>query len=182
MRRIASWLVLRPPARTKRDFMLFFIIVVVMFLILLVLMLTAPSFPTTTSQISHGDRKMVIRLPPTTAPFQEEVLVAGTGEVQERRIVRGPADVGNPAVSINSYNRRQLTAAEWAQMDAQREAWCADFPMFEPIPEGEPYYDVAIRCGRVIDYDTEQFLVPLDALPEAFVMLIEALPSPQEEC
>ncbi|NOK58815.1 MAG: hypothetical protein GFH27_549301n157 [Chloroflexi bacterium AL-W] len=180
MRRIASWLVLRPPARTKRDFIIFFIMVVIGVLIFLVMMLMAPSFPTTTTQISHGDRKMVIRLPPTTAPFQEEILVAGTGEVQERRIIRGPADAGNPAVSISSYNRRQLTVGEWAQMEAQREAWCADFPVFEPIPEGAPYYDVALRCGRVIDYDTEQFLVPLDALPDAFVMLIEALPSPQE--
>ena len=146
-----------------------------------ILFLFAPSPSPTSAKISQGVQKMIIRLPPTPSLLQEDVLITGTGASEDWTIVRGPAEITSGGV-VHPFNDRQLTVGEWAQMDAQREAWCADFPVFEPIPEGEPYYDVAIRCGRVIDYDTEQFLVPLDALPEAFVMLIEALPSPQEDC
>ncbi|NOK58819.1 MAG: hypothetical protein GFH27_549301n153 [Chloroflexi bacterium AL-W] len=178
MRRLASWLVLRPPVRTKLEVLVLLILGLLVVIIMLVMHLAAPN--TTTAKISQGVQKMIIRLPPTPTRLQEDVLVTGAGGVQEREVIRGPIDIIGDDGIILPYHYRQLTAAEWAQMEAQREAWCADFPVFDPIPEGEPYYDVALRCGKPSDFDTERFLVPLDALPEAFVMLIEALPSPQE--
>lgn len=170
------------PLATGQDFVLILggASIVVIALFLFQLFSQGPS--TTSAIVSRGDRIILIRLLPVLHYLQEDILISGTDAVGERNVSRGPADVRAEGVSINSYNRKQLTSTEWQTLEAQRRSWCQQSPRFAAVSESMPFYDIAIRCGS--KFDSKRYIVPLTQLPPAFAALIDSVPSPQgsREC
>jgi hypothetical protein len=62
-----------------------------------------------------------------------------------------------------------LSLAKWQALDALRSDWCFTPPLFSPPQQGEPVYEVAVRCGTA----SQQAIIPAGQLPPRLERLVE---------
>jgi hypothetical protein len=125
--------------------------------------------------VNLGSRMLVLRLPPSDAGVQEDIVVEDVTNPADstRRALRGPMGRGLRQGVVENV---RLTPAQWQPVENIWRNWCFAPPAFGAVEADEPVYEVGLRCTP-----TRAFRVPADELPPALEALTEVVPSPLAE-
>lgn len=112
----------------------------------------------------RGGAVVVLRLPTTQLPFDQIRIF------DDHHASRAFMPLPDPWASVQVM----LPNPIWQDVEALRQAWCQQRPALRTLTAGEPYYEVALKCGP--GFNTPVFTVPPDQLPPALTALLQNLP------
>jgi hypothetical protein len=128
-------------------------------------------------KVGRGSNRIVIRLPETPGQFQEDLLISGTGGVDDPwQMSRGPADGGR--FPPPRYSIQALTELQWHQLELLRDQWCVDPPAFSLTSARTQPYTIVFRCDETLVHFA-RLDVPVEQLPNIIRELLVEVPSPQ---
>lgn len=129
-----------------------------------------------TATVGLGSRLLVVRLPATTDDIREDIVVTRGDAAPDAtwRALRGPA--GRALTESGVVTDMRLEPFIWQPLRTLHQDWCFLPPSFSSVPEGEPFYEVGLRCTTA-----QRFVVPPDELPLSLRNLIRTVPSPLDD-
>jgi hypothetical protein len=127
--------------------------------------------------VTQSDRVLVLRLPPRSHGYQEQIIVGEDGSAS-----RGDLDMIGASVRYDDFEIAQLSAEQLADINHLRHDWCANSPSF-PVTTDTQLCEVGLRCGDVqsLTWTTRRIQVPCTQLPAELAALMQTIPSPKPE-
>jgi len=122
---------------------------------------------------TRGGRVFVLRFPSSVASPQQEIVVFNNETISRSRI----AVLEGVEESDNTYKEVQLIIDQWQKIDNLRKKWCDQAPNYRTIRNGEPFYDIGLRCLSGGWLSTRRVMIPIEEFPDELQKLTKLFPS-----
>jgi hypothetical protein len=132
-----------------------------------------PESITVVQWVGSGSVVFVLRFP-ESSETREEIIIHEESAGTPPRMRRRPIDTRS--ASPEDYTIMNPTPEQWQNITTLRQDWCQDTPVFRDLEEGEPFFDLGLRCTTALD--RRHIQIPVDELPSELVHLLETVPSP----